>query len=706
MWRRIFVKLPYEKPYVLGDWEVHPTNCTIRNKDQSQVLPPQIYALLNILVIHSGQVVSRAMLLESVWKDTVVSDDSISRAIADLRRYLGDSARSPRYIATHSKKGYKLLVEPKEITPGAPNTVNLPKLILLISIVAIPLCMVLIWMTWHSRDTYIDDEPVNYSQGLAKFPLDSRSYNVVRRPRFDSLGRFVVAEAANELGQQSIIVYDLDRNENFAIEPDVNQLFALPTFTRSGNEVIYFRYTSDQNDDESCEIIIRVFKTAKESSIGSCENLFRGSFATSIDGLSIYASEIDIDKVSAAIVSIDIKSGEREQVLAPAKSHQAYMFPRMSPSGDKLAFVSNAVGTGISSLVVLDISSGETSELAREPQIIEQVEWGSENELIYAVSGKFAEGIWTIDITNGTKKLLRNIEVKDFDFNRNSKEFVLGIPKYSNNIYESALDGEEVGETKLLVASEARDYSPRYSHSGETLGFVSSRGLGPNIWTRNLESGNEQSITQKDGSTWNLLDWSPDDQYLLAIETTPIDSELVMLELRSGKQMEIDIASVLHASWLANDKLLVVAEGLAGKQQLIEFNVVNNVKTTIYEGELQKAFAVNSAEYLIQPSMTKPLYRLKIIEGSSEPKIEQLLSERRIGAWLYSDETISMLTWEEGLLIDLFDINELAEFQTESRSVLPLGGRLDHSFSPGRKSVAYSRKLNKGFSLVWLRSVH
>jgi len=66
--------------------------------------------LLKLLVQRSGQVVSKAEILEKVWN---VSPDTETRAVDNfivrLRRYLGDDPRFPKHLETVRGAGYRLL---------------------------------------------------------------------------------------------------------------------------------------------------------------------------------------------------------------------------------------------------------------------------------------------------------------------------------------------------------------------------------------------------------------------------------------------------------------------------------------------------------------------------------------------------------------------------------------------------------------------
>ena len=71
-------------------------------------------AVLCHLSKHAGEVVSRRDLIAAVWGDAFVGDEALSHCIWDLRRALGDEARSPSYIQTVPRRGYRLIasVEP------------------------------------------------------------------------------------------------------------------------------------------------------------------------------------------------------------------------------------------------------------------------------------------------------------------------------------------------------------------------------------------------------------------------------------------------------------------------------------------------------------------------------------------------------------------------------------------------------------------
>lgn len=78
-------------------------------------LEPRLHKLLNFFLDHKDLIVSRDQILTGVWGEGLGSDESLTRAIAALRRALQDSRVEPTYIATLSKKGYCWLAPVAEV---------------------------------------------------------------------------------------------------------------------------------------------------------------------------------------------------------------------------------------------------------------------------------------------------------------------------------------------------------------------------------------------------------------------------------------------------------------------------------------------------------------------------------------------------------------------------------------------------------------
>ena len=93
----------------IGAWRVDPALDEISKDGATVKLEPRAMRVLVCLAEHAGQVVSVDQLLDAVWKDVVVTPDSVYQAVAGLRRALGDTSKEPVYIANVLRRGYRLV---------------------------------------------------------------------------------------------------------------------------------------------------------------------------------------------------------------------------------------------------------------------------------------------------------------------------------------------------------------------------------------------------------------------------------------------------------------------------------------------------------------------------------------------------------------------------------------------------------------------
>ena len=142
--------------FLVGEYQVHPAANELRVGDVTIALEPKVMALLLYLVQNAGRVVSREQLFRAVWPGVIVSDDTLTQAVAKLRRAFGDSARQPRYVQTVSKRGYRLSAEvattAADSAPSlAPGMRRMPRLV----VVALALLagIVIVFVGFNSRET-------------------------------------------------------------------------------------------------------------------------------------------------------------------------------------------------------------------------------------------------------------------------------------------------------------------------------------------------------------------------------------------------------------------------------------------------------------------------------------------------------------------------------------------------------------------------
>src|SRR4029453_658677 len=82
-------------------------------------LQPKVIDVLCALAERPGEVLSRADLIDQVWGRGFGADESLTRALSQLRKAFGDTRDVPHLIETISKRGYRLIVTADTVSEKA-----------------------------------------------------------------------------------------------------------------------------------------------------------------------------------------------------------------------------------------------------------------------------------------------------------------------------------------------------------------------------------------------------------------------------------------------------------------------------------------------------------------------------------------------------------------------------------------------------------
>ena len=86
--------------------------------DRPVELRPKAWTLLRYLAERPGALVTKEEMHAAVWGDVVVSDDTLTQTLGELRRALGDDPRAPRVIETVHRRGVRFIARVHGTPPG------------------------------------------------------------------------------------------------------------------------------------------------------------------------------------------------------------------------------------------------------------------------------------------------------------------------------------------------------------------------------------------------------------------------------------------------------------------------------------------------------------------------------------------------------------------------------------------------------------
>ena len=97
--------------YIFDDVRVDLQTCRAFKSGTDLRLEPKALDVLIFLIEHRGRVIEKDELLGAVWKEAFVTENAMTRVIAQLRKALGDDPRQGRYIKTMQTRGYLFVAD-------------------------------------------------------------------------------------------------------------------------------------------------------------------------------------------------------------------------------------------------------------------------------------------------------------------------------------------------------------------------------------------------------------------------------------------------------------------------------------------------------------------------------------------------------------------------------------------------------------------
>jgi len=105
---------------MVGAWRAALATGEIMRDGTTERLEPKVMSLLFLLASKPGEVFTKDQIMEAVWPDVVVGDDTLAKAVSRLRKALDDDPKVPQYIETLPKRGYRLIAPVRAVEARAP----------------------------------------------------------------------------------------------------------------------------------------------------------------------------------------------------------------------------------------------------------------------------------------------------------------------------------------------------------------------------------------------------------------------------------------------------------------------------------------------------------------------------------------------------------------------------------------------------------
>lgn len=503
----------FSQPFYIESWRIEPSLNRIVSNEGTRQVEPKIMQVLVYLAQQNGEVARRDETLDTVWADTVVGDEVLSRCISELRKVFNDNPRKPRIIETIPRVGYRLMVVPRVVT--------------------------------FEKDGWPDTPPV-----LDVAPLTSSTTPDATPPtrRWYGLGAAVLVLLATLIWRLEIISPALPPALRTTPVTSTTDAEFDPAISPNGTHVAYIWSGGDRG---FLNLYVKVIGTETPLQLTNTP-LYEWSPAWSPDGteiafarsgtgimaipvlggperklITIGHARTDLDwsprndyivyatkptrDTPSTIFLLDLATLSAEPLTTPPNNLLGDTKPVFSPDGTQVAFI-RALATG-NDIHIVPIAGGTPQRITVDGLEISGVDWTSDGQaLIYSSNRDGTMSLWRIAASGGTPErvpLGGGVEGNDPNVANNRLVFTQSFTE--TNIWRVVLDSAGAAtEPSILIRSTRRDASPRFSPDGTRVAFMSTRSGSAEIWLADADGKNLTQLTRFEGPQTRNPRWSPD----------------------------------------------------------------------------------------------------------------------------------------------------------------------------------------------------
>jgi DNA-binding winged helix-turn-helix (wHTH) protein len=108
--------------YAFGEFRIDVKSRVLRRGEEPIALTPKAFEVLLSLIRHSGKVVSKDELIQTVWPDSFVEESNLTQTVFMLRKALHETSNQ-RYILTVQGRGYRFAPDVTAVPPNGNGSV-------------------------------------------------------------------------------------------------------------------------------------------------------------------------------------------------------------------------------------------------------------------------------------------------------------------------------------------------------------------------------------------------------------------------------------------------------------------------------------------------------------------------------------------------------------------------------------------------------
>ncbi len=694
----------------IGSWTVQPSLNLIVGPEGSYRTTPKALATLLCLAEHQGQVVSRDTLLETVWAGTIVSDDTLNRAISDLRGIFKDTPHNSQVIETIRRRGYRLLLPASPIPLAPPAPLSLAP--------SLPTSAQTQRRRWVPS---LGLASVLLLLGLFGFTLvqmNNEAFTPAYRPvplttdpgfEFDVAlshdGEQVAFAATSGMGAQiDLYVKQIGVETPQQLTND-SRVEISPGWAPDGRALAFL---GAEIPGGQCGLYVMKLPGGDARKMADCKTFLVTGVSWSPDGKTIAFSDRASRDEPFRIYLLDVETRTVTALTDPPKGLFGDFSATFSPDGTSIGFIRGTVA-GTTALILVPalgdvytrrLDTGEETRLTFDNQEIPHIDWTPDGQHLVFASHRErgTPGLWKVATTGGEPTWLfgDNTFVRKPMLARHTQRLVFEQWDNEASIWQIDLDSLALGSEHAtpLIHSTRFDATPQYSPDGRRMAFTSQRSGAYEIWVSDADGQQPLQLTTFGGPYTATPRWSPDGTQLTFETRTDGQSDIYVIDLIGGspRRLTHHPAQDMVPSWSPDGKWIYFGSNRDGTWQVWKMPSAGGTTTAVTTGGGFLALATPSDQHpmLYYTRIDAPgLYRMPL-EGGQEELVLSSLFDDDWGNWLPTEtglyflqrrpSRLSFYTYATGEVLDLGPLKRIP------------AGTVGLSLSPDQKTLAFAQQ--------------
>jgi Tol biopolymer transport system component/DNA-binding winged helix-turn-helix (wHTH) protein len=660
------------------DVEVREREFTVWRGGKALPVEPRAFRLLLFLLRHPQKLISKDELLGAVWSDCSVSDNSLTRSVALLRRILADDSREPRYIATVPSIGYRFLCDVQAIEEGLPapvasdlksggveaaektiQTLAQPALkawtraVLVASgglalLILIAATAFLVHRAIREPAGHDPAAPVASSHTRI-VPLTSLP-GVVWNPAFSPDGKQIAFFWDGDIPTKGDLYVQLVAGGDPLRLTHTHTGFVCCADWSPDGRVIAFGRCDDTGG--GIFVVPALGGAERKLTEVTCPFGNAGYPKWTADGNSLVLADRCSPNSPRALMIYSLRTGEKRCLTTPPFASFGDTEPALSNQGT-VAFIRMRTG-GFGDVYTVALSGGRPTELTHDNKPICCLMWSANGQYVFfGLDLGGVRRVWRVPAAGGPAvpdTVYPGLGTLSRDGHRwaylaNVEGSGLGSVSDSINVEVSGLSsiwsaklaraGGKVISQSRIIASARANSGGQLSPDDQQLAFESMRSGNPEIWKSNADGSNPLQLTfGKDESWAGTPRWSPDGKWI-AFDYRPGSYSQICLMDSEGRNQHVIVSGNYEnnvPSWSRNGTALYFSSNRTGQWEIWKRTMANGREAQVTHHGGSAAFESYDARDLYYSKFdTGGLWEMPI-EGGEEQRIA---TAPHLGYWGY-----------------------------------------------------------------------